>query len=72
MNWREFEVLTKTIAEGRADSNAAAINRAMNKCALAETAVCWLRFADTCSDHATNSTAPVRPAAPSSWLPPLP
>ncbi|KQV81036.1 hypothetical protein ASD15_14240 [Massilia sp. Root351] len=72
MNWREFEALTNSMAEGRADANAAAINRAMTKRAQAETAACWLRFADTCSGHATNSTAPSRPAAPSSWLPPLP
>ena len=72
MNWREFHALIEVMAEGRADANAAAINRAMNKRTLADTAACWLRFADTCSDHATNSTAPVRPAAPSSWLPPLP
>jgi len=72
MNWREFNALTTKIADGRAEANAAAIDRAMNKRALGDTAACWLRFASTCSGHATNSAAESRPAAPSSWLPPLP
>ena len=72
MNWREFHALTEAMAEGHAEANAAAINRVMGKRALADTAACWLRFADTCSAHATGNAAPIRPAAPSPWLPPLP
>ena len=72
MNWREFHALTEAMAEGHAEANAAAVNRAMDKRALADTAAFWLRFADACSGPAINNAAPVRPAAPSSWLPPLP
>lgn len=71
MNWREFTGLAAAMAEGRAAPNAAAINRALNKQALAHAAHCWQRFSHTGNASAGRAPAP-RPSAPSPWLPPLP
>ncbi|MES2260576.1 MAG: hypothetical protein V4724_18805 [Pseudomonadota bacterium] len=71
MNWREFTGLTAAMAGGHAESNAAAINRALNKQALTHAAHCWQRFSHTGNASAGCAPEP-RPSAPSSWLPPLP
>lgn len=70
MNWREFTDLTAAMAEGRTESNAATVNRALNKQTMAYTAYCWHRFSSTCATAAPGAHVP-RPTAPSPWLPPL-
>ena len=72
MNWREFTALTEAMADGRAETNAQAINRALDKRALTRAAACWLRFASACGGRVGTSARELRPPPPSSWLPPTP